>query len=133
MFARKFIRPFGDAKTTDIIKEFTAVQKLCEPGLHKNVVAVLGCGRLRLALLYYFIDMELCELNLGTYISRKWTRELEQSVPFLSEIHSSVTREISQMGQVMTDIGRGVEFIHSHEMIHRDLKPQNGTLLVSLS
>ena len=115
---------------TDIIKEFTVVQKLCEPGVHKNVVAVLGCGRLPLL---YFIDMELCELNLGTYISRKWNRELEQSVSLLSEIHSSATREISQMGYVMTDIGRGVEYIHSHEMIHRDLKPQNGTLLLSLS
>ena len=116
---------------TDIIKEFTVVQKLCEPGVHKNVVAVLGCGKL--PALFCFIDMELCELNLGTYISRKWNQELEQSVPFLSEIHSSATREISQMGEVMTDIGRGVEYIHSHEMIHRDLKPQNGTLLVSLS
>jgi serine/threonine protein kinase len=132
MFARKIIRPFGDVKMTDIIKEFTVVRNLCEPGLDKNVVAVLGCGRLPSAP-FYFIDMELCELNLGTYISRKWNRELEQSVPFLSEIHSSATREISQMGEVMTDIGSGLEFIHSHEMIHRDLKPQNGTLHLSLS
>jgi|SRR5277367_4560099 serine/threonine protein kinase len=114
------------------MKEFCTVQKLCEPGVHKNVVTVLNCGKLSPS--HWFIDMELCQLNLGTYILRKWTPLLKQSVPFLTEIpSSSATTEISQMGDVMKDIGGGVEFIHSHEMIHRDLKPQNGILLLSSS
>jgi serine/threonine protein kinase len=71
--------------------------------------------------------MERCDLNLETYILRKWTARLHQRVPFFVNIDSSPTSvKIAQARELMKDIIEGLVFIHSHKMIHRDLKPRNG-------
>ena len=76
----------------------------------------------------WYIDMERCDLNLEVYIVRDWKPELHRAVPFFTNIDLCPTREkINQVGEIMKDVVKGVAFIHSQQMIHRDLKPRNGT------
>ena len=71
--------------------------------------------------------MERCDLNLETYVLRKWTPLLRERLPHFTNIDSSPPHEkLLQIGQAMKDIVKGVAYIHSHKMIHRDLKPRNG-------
>src|SRR5204863_1191244 len=58
----------------DIENEIRAIEKLCMNGKSDNLVAVLSHGWLSQSPFYY-IDMELCETNLETYI--KSTKRLE--------------------------------------------------------
>ena len=63
----------------DIQNEVRAAVKLCEPGTI-NIVSVLRHGKLPSSP-YYFIDMELCDLNLATYIYRKWVPGMADRIP----------------------------------------------------
>ena len=106
---------------------------LCKPNVHKNIVTVMRVGKIPKHL-YWFIDMERCDLNLETYILRKWTARLHQRVPFFVNIDSSPTSvKIAQARDLMKDIIEGLVFIHSHKMIHRDLKPRNGIHVARIS
>lgn len=102
---------------------------LCKPNIHKNIVTVIRVGKIPKHM-YWFIDMERCDLNLETYILRKWTARLHQRVPFFASIDSSPTSvKVAQAKDLMKDVIEGLVFIHSHRMIHRDLKPRNGVLV----
>ena len=124
VFARKLIRPFGALGAKDLQNEVRAVEKLCEPGSHKNIVSVLRHGRF--PPLLYFIDMEVCELNLENYIHRKWPAEIVAKVPHFTNDVPARTR-MSQVWEILEDITSGVAFIHLNKEIHRDLKPRNST------
>ena len=111
----------------------TNVRKLCGPMAHKNIVEVFGVGKLPHSMCWY-IDMELCDLNLETYILRKWTSALHKSVPFFTNIETSpISIKISQIAATMNDIARGVVYIHSYDMVHRDLKPRNGKFSANIA
>jgi len=104
------------------------VRKLCIPKAHQNIVAVFEVGRLPEGRCWY-IDMELCDLNLETYILREWTPELKKLVPSFTALETSpVSVKICQIVATMKDVIRGVVFIHSLGMVHRDLKPRNSKL-----
>jgi len=64
---------------------------------------------------HYFIDMEFCDKNLEEYI------------------HETSNFEIDRIWSIMKDISDGVSFIHSHDEVHRDLKPRNSTLSSTVS
>lgn len=103
--------------------EFRAIDKLCRPGMHKNIVSVFRYGKLRRGDIYY-IDMELCDVTLDYYISRDWPPELRDQVPpSLSSGQPSTI--VSQWWNIMEDITSGVAYIHFHGEIHRDIKPRN--------
>jgi serine/threonine protein kinase len=34
---------------------------------------------------------------------------------------------VAYVWKIMLEIARGIDFIHGHDQIHRDLKPTNGT------
>jgi serine/threonine protein kinase len=87
------------------------------------VVSVFRHGLLSTS--YYFLDMELCELNLEDYIERKWTSLIIRKVSYFTNDQPSRMRA-SQIWDIMQDISSGVAFIHSNKEIHRDLKPRNG-------
>lgn len=107
-----------------------AVVKLCNPGAHRNIVAVLRYGKLPRSY-FYFLDMELCDLNLEAYIQQKWTPNVRGKVPHLVVMDDLPEKDsLSQVADIMHDLVAGVAFIHSHKEIHRDLKPQNGMVLV---
>ena len=124
VFARKIIRVFGGVTEKDIMNEVRAVEKLCKPGTHKNIVCVFRQGRLSSSL--YFLDMEYCDLDLDGWIQRRWTHTVEQKLPHLTGNVPSRTR-MTQIWDVMEDLTKGVAFIHSQGHVHRDLKPRNST------
>ena len=93
-----------------------AIKKLSCVG-HRNLVEVLGIDSFP-DTSYIFIDMELCGLNLETFIDSEWT--LIQA--------STRIRHVAflEMLSIVRDIVSGLVFIHEHKQVHRDLKPENG-------
>jgi len=67
--------------------------------------------------------MELCDLNLAQYI--RHDSRLKNPPPEVKAM---------QNWNIMMQIASGVEFLHNHKEIHRDLKPGNGvSFLYSVS
>ena len=97
----------------EVENEIRAVAKLCQPGANRNIVFAFKWGRL-IGSPYFFIDMELCDFNLETYISQRWVDRLEDRF------------KLPQILRIMRDITNGITFIHETKEIHRDLKPRNG-------
>jgi serine/threonine protein kinase len=115
----------------DVRNETRAVIKLCQPGSNSNIVSVLRHGRL-VNSPYFFLDMELCDLNLETYIQRKWTEALRHNVPQFSNVDILESRlKLAQVWNLMKDIANGIAYVHQHQEIHRDLKPRNGKIFYS--
>ena len=122
-FARKLLHiPGADRKEID--REVRAITKLCGKGTHKNILSVLKFGELPNSA-YYFIDMELCDLNLDTYIHRTDTPNPSESIPYFIR-DASADLKASQIWNIMREITAGIEFIHGQNMVHRDVKPANG-------
>src|SRR5271163_1839091 len=97
--------------------------KLCGSGAHTNIVEVLRLGEL-IGSPYYFIDMELCSINLATYI---YSETQVEGVPyFIKDAPPSV--KLIQIWNIMRQVANGVEFIHSQKEVHRDIKPHNSNL-----
>ena len=118
-----FIR--GDITAQYIKNELRAIDKLRkEP--HRNIVEVLRHGDL-VYMSSYFIDMELCDLNLSTYIYQKWTPEVERQMPYFTFNDLPPKLKVAQLWGIMEDIASGVAFIHQKGEVHRDIKPANGT------
>ena len=98
--------------------------KLCGKENHKNIVSVLKWGELPNSA-YYFIDMELCDLNLAVYIHRTDAPSPSESLPYFIKDASSELRAL-QIWNIMRQIAGGIKYIHSHDLVHRDVKPANG-------
>jgi serine/threonine protein kinase len=108
----------------DVIeKEANAIIKICGTGSHDNIVAVRQIGELRNTR-YYFIDMELCDLNLSQYIYGT-TLSAAESTPYFIK-NAPPPLKALQVWNVMIDIASGLEYLHSLRLAHRDLKPDNG-------
>jgi serine/threonine protein kinase len=113
-----------------IRKEVEAIKKLCGPDTHVNIIQVLDHGHLSNPI-FYFIDMELCDLNLHDYIHGSTPPNLSGSVPYFSRgdrVESSL-----QIWIVMSQIASGVEYIHRQHQVHRDIKPANGDTLACVT
>ena len=159
MFARKLIRPSTLFSEKDIFGELHAIEKLYKPdhghdGLespdnensatvpravrfescaHQNLVRIFASGRMPLSPDYY-IDMELCQYDLNQWIvknqvlTKNWERETETEGDhniIISDIFDMLDEGLNIVLQILT----GLEFIHSHGMVHRDLNPRNGKSL----
>ena len=74
---------------------------------------------------YYFIDMELCDINLEIHIERQRNEAIEKKLSFSG---TSSRSKIKQIWDIMLDTTNEVAFIHSQKEIHRDLKPRNGIM-----
>lgn len=110
----------------EIESEARAAKDLSEPGV-KNIVSVMKFGDLPESV-YYFIDMELCDLDLDRYIARKWPPGLQSSVPYFKNVDIlEPVDAIARIAEIMLDICSAVAYIHDRQYVHRDLKPQNGT------
>lgn len=111
----------------EIANEIRAVLKLCR-GTHENIIEVLGHGKLNNTS-YHFIDMELCDFNLESYIDTLWS-----PVPDDEKANLDGTMNVKFQNPnfrmryiwiIMHQIACGVAYIHSQKEVHRDLKPRN--------
>jgi serine/threonine protein kinase len=122
-FARKLLH-IPHATWESIKREADAINKLSENGGHTHIVNVLRLGQLGNSD-YYFIDMELCDLNLDVFIN-SWTSR--EGLPFFVRDRPPPLKA-QQIWNVMIPIACGTEYIHSLELVHRDLKPANSMSL----
>jgi serine/threonine protein kinase len=113
-----------------IDKEAKAIIKICGPKSHDHIVAVRQIGELRNTR-YYFIDMELCDLNLSHYIYGTTLPVVSESVPCFIK-NAVPPLKAQQVWNVMLHIASGLQYLHSLCVAHRDLKPDNGAFDLSL-
>ena len=112
----------GDTRAT-IDAEARNIDKLRSIIPHKNVIRILQNGCLLSStrplisnvLPVYIIDMELGQLSLYDWIRRHY-HSTPQIIPSSAKLWS-----------IMTQIASGIAFMHSKNVIHRDLKPDNST------
>src|ERR1700738_3943818 len=116
------MRPIGQITQEHIDNEIQTALNLCKPGAHENIVTVFRSGNIPRSSCC-FIDMEYCDLNLNNYIQRQWNSKMRSQFP--NFIEPTPADEAVQIWGIMIDIANGVAFIHSHKLVHRDLKPQN--------
>jgi serine/threonine protein kinase len=123
-FARKLLHiPLSTWETVKC--EASAIIKLSAQGGHKHIINFLRLGELRHSA-YYFIDMELCDLNLETFVhspSPSPTNPSESIPYFIRDRPPPIKAQ--QIWNVMRQITCGTEYIHSLNLVHRDLKPAN--------
>lgn len=107
--------------------------KLCNSQGHRNIVSVIEHGKYDESIdrSYYFIDMEYCELDLNRYIYRQWTSVVEKKLPFFT-MDRPARMKMWQIWDIMHDILNGLCFIHSHDQVHRDIKPRNSNILPTI-
>ena len=130
-FARKIVRQIGQVNKSDIENESRVVKLLMENGGHENIVRILGQGFIP-SFDYFYIDMELCDMTLKDYIDY-WAFNKDLAVQATPDLAPSMISNdcslLLQMHNVWTiaaQIAAGLEFMHGHRQIHRDLKPGNG-------
>ena len=122
MFARKLVR-ITQRTRQEIEIEAQAIRKVCGKGSHPHIVEVLRIGELRNSS-DYFIDMELCDLNLADYI---YSGDPGHGLPFYNKAATPPLRA-QQIWYILIHIARGAKFMHSIGVVHRDLKPANGKI-----
>jgi serine/threonine protein kinase len=116
--------------TQDILAEARAIDKLQENKKHKNLVTITEHGWLAESWFYY-IDMELCQGNLDDYLHEKKTLTYESSSNPRFFNATLLEKGDWYIWDIMEQISKGIEFIHSRTLVHRDLKPRNGNLSVA--
>jgi serine/threonine protein kinase len=99
--------------------EIRAIAKLCVHR-HENIVQVFEHGRVP-GFPYYFIDMELCDVDLSAYIDGKGAGAL-----LAKRIDPALSEGMTAIWEILKDITDGLIFIHELKEIHRDMKPRNG-------
>src|SRR5271155_4185908 len=104
----------------DLKNELRALDKICTQD-HRNIVSVLRHDLLPYST-YYYVDMELCDINLDDYIYKPWPPGLIGKSRFFRFDNLNVPIEWA----ILADIATGLAFIHSLGEVHRDLKPRNG-------
>ena len=125
-FARKLLHiPRIEEKWIE--NEARAIGKICGKGPHPHIVDVLELGELHNTG-YFFIDMELCDLNLAEYIGRSIPPKPTESIPYFIK-NAPPPLKAQQIWNIMIQIASGVDYMHTLNVVHRDLKPANGKWL----
>jgi len=120
VFARKVIRELGFVTKDDVDNEIRAIKKLCQND-HPNIVQVFDYGQLNRDSTIYFIDMELCDISLASYLLGQ---ELKDVVSWKTvREQEEVT---SHAYNILQQILNGLLYIHCLNEVHRDLSPHNG-------
>jgi serine/threonine protein kinase len=113
-FARKLLNIHW--LTREVVeKEAEAIRKICRQGTHTNIVAVLKLSELPDGSLY-FIDMELCDLNLSEYIHRQNPVAPSESIPYFIK-DAPPPLKSQQIWNIMRQIACGLTYIHNLHLV----------------
>jgi hypothetical protein len=110
----------------DLQTEISAIEKICTQN-HRNIVNVLRNNPLPNSP-YYYIDMQLCDINLDDYIykAKSWPAALVGTRPFF---RPDPPQYVPMEWVILVDIVNGLVFIQSLGCVHpSDLKPRNGRI-----
>jgi serine/threonine protein kinase len=88
---------------------------------HENIVEILKFGWLISSLPFYFIDMELCDFNLGVYV--KQISDVTSDREDLGTLASGVS--VKNFWGILAHVMSGLEYMHNKSIVHRALKPSN--------
>jgi serine/threonine protein kinase len=77
---------------------------------HPNIVKFLRTGALN-SMGFYFLDMEFCDLDLKDYIH---TVLIKNPPSNEKAVH---------IWTILRQVSRGLEYLHSEGIVHRDVKP----------
>lgn len=128
------IRCIGGITEADIEREVRNIISLLRNGENANIISILDHGVLGSTSDCYYIDMELCDFTLHEYIkSRSGGVSCVLSIPihdsmapvFVRNDCTSLMRT-RNIWEIAIHIACGLEFMHSHAQVHRDVKPSNG-------
>jgi serine/threonine protein kinase len=89
---------------------------------HENIVEILKFGWLTSSLPFYFIDMELCDFNLGVYV-QQMSDVTSDREPDLARLASGVS--VKKFWGILTQVMSALEYMHNKSILHRALKPSN--------
>jgi len=109
--------------------EVRVFKKFKERGQCENVILSLQYGWLDST--RFYVDMELCFINLRQFIIflRNSGADMLKTLSFW-DFPSHRQLECFTLWDIMRQMIRGLDFIHSQKEIHRDLKPENGNMPV---
>ena len=90
---------------------------------HINIIDIYQHGVLQPPHTFYYIDMDLCDINLEQYIY-----SLKRGIHGLMDWSLAVEagEGLFLICAIMQQLLSGLKFIHGHNEAHRDLNPQNG-------
>jgi serine/threonine protein kinase len=122
------VRAGFQSREEELGNEARVFEKIQAKGGHKNLISVLRHGELDEQ--YYFFDMELCLMNLEHFIHGNVRSILGLEKYFDPWFANSELGSLSFWG-ITKQLLSGLDFLHSHGELHRDLKPRNGTVYLT--
>ena len=111
--------------------------KLTESGGHANIIHILKHGWLKGEGSVYYLDMELADFSLKDYIDDLYGKtnsanfavpSVPPSPPVLVQKNSLIIDRLHNVCTISSHILSGLEFLHEQNQVHRDVKPDNGTV-----
>ena len=120
------MRPFAMGGSQDevheqIKNEVRVIAKLGANG-HENIIKVFNQGWFDDE--RYYLDMDLCLFDLGDYMGNDFKSGIGR-LRYFNPRPSEDKLECLSMWGITNQIVHGLEFLHSHGELHRDLKPRN--------
>lgn len=115
----------------DTNREANAILLLYKDGEHRNLIHVFSYGY-KVEHGFFYIDMELCDFSLHDFIYSKLSTPESINLWSIPECSFQDTERASwNAWDIMEQISYGLEFMHGCNLVHRDLKPNNGKSEIS--
>ena len=123
--ARKILRISKPKEMGDYKKEVEAMKTVCDKS-HTNMIQYIDHGAI-VPDSIYFIDMELCHIDLSQYINGTESITGVHGLPAWNKEDPDIFLIIAILQQLLS----GLAFMHKENEVHRDLVPRNSKALLS--